>query len=101
MVFPNSAQHLAIRRLKAWCIAFVGRIFKLRIMKKRKLNTIAKRIAKTILMQVEISLMLDDTQLTEDETGYVDDCIKRIAERITEDEQESDIERLVNEVLTK
>ena len=66
-------------------------------MKKRKLNKIAKRIAKTMLMQVEASVVLDDTKLTEDEADYIGNCIKRIAERITDEYQESDVKKLVNE----
>jgi len=64
---------------------------------KRKLNKIAKRLAKTILMQVETPIMLDGTKLTEDEVDYVGDCMIRIAERITQERQESDVNKLVNE----
>lgn len=66
-------------------------------MKKKRLSKIAKRIAKTMLMQAEASVMLDTTKLTEDEVDYVSGCMKRIAEKITDEQQESDIEKIVSE----
>lgn len=66
-------------------------------MQKRKLNNIAKRIAKTILMQSEALVMLHTTDLTEDEASYIDECLHKIGERITDKDQESDVEKIVKE----
>lgn len=70
-------------------------------MKKRKLHTITKRIAKTILMQCEPHVMLNSSRLTSEEIDYINDYIKVVGEKITSLDQGCDINEIVEEEYSK
>lgn len=69
-------------------------------MDKLILKKIAKRFAKSILLNTQASVSFDNV-LTDDESEYVCKELIKIANKITTDEDSSDVDSLVKEYYTK
>ena len=67
---------------------------------KAKLKRIAKRLAKTILIQTSVPLLFQNSGLNEEQISYIKECIYEIANKLTDKEQAYDVDELVKEYFT-
>lgn len=68
-----------------------------KIKNKRALNLIAKRWAKSILVNTECAIAFSETELTEEEVSFIQDKVRDIAEKITALDPVSNSGELVEE----
>lgn len=88
-VYENWPEAIDLDSTEVDCYHFSDRFpkpdwFKDPVENKRILKEIAKRYAKSVLLESEAHIHFEGSALTDDEISYVEGCLRKLGERITD-----------------